>query len=53
MFSTECQRGVEELCDLTVDHLFGLNLPMDISHLQVLLSIIFHALDGYLQNLVS
>lgn len=44
------------LCDFslqTVDHLFGLNLPMDISHLQALLSIIFHALDGYLQNLVS
>ncbi|XP_076897631.1 protein unc-13 homolog isoform X1 [Bidens hawaiensis] len=45
----EVFRIVEE----TVDHLFGLNLPMDISHLQALLSIIFHALDGYLQNLVS
>ncbi|KAI7728449.1 hypothetical protein M8C21_000154, partial [Ambrosia artemisiifolia] len=45
----EVFRIVEE----TVDQLFGLNLPMDISHLQALLSIIFHALDGYLQNLVS
>ncbi|KAD5316789.1 hypothetical protein E3N88_16735 [Mikania micrantha] len=45
----EVFRIVEE----TVDQFFGLNLPMDISHLQALLSIIFHALDGYLQNLVS
>ncbi|KAF5800738.1 hypothetical protein HanXRQr2_Chr06g0240081 [Helianthus annuus] len=45
----EVFRIVEE----TVDQLFGLSLPMDIAHLQALLSIIFHALDGYLQNLVS
>ncbi|GKC63793.1 protein unc-13 homolog isoform X5, partial [Tanacetum coccineum] len=37
----------------TVDQLFKLSLPMDISHLQALLSIIFHALDGYLLKLVS
>ncbi|KAL8207792.1 hypothetical protein R6Q57_007204, partial [Mikania cordata] len=45
----EVFRIVEE----TVDQFFGLNLPMDISHLQALLSIFFHALDGYLQNLVN
>ncbi|KAI3693593.1 hypothetical protein L1987_76540 [Smallanthus sonchifolius] len=47
--AVEVFRIVEE----TVDQLFGLNLPMDISHLQALLSIIFHALDGYWQKLVS
>lgn len=45
----EVFRIVEE----TVDQLFKLSLPMDISHLQALLSIIFHALDGYLVKLVS
>ncbi|XP_024993695.1 protein unc-13 homolog isoform X2 [Cynara cardunculus var. scolymus] len=45
----EVFRIVEE----TVDQLFRLSLPMDISHLQALLSINFHALDGYLLKLVS
>ncbi|XP_071702005.1 protein unc-13 homolog isoform X2 [Rutidosis leptorrhynchoides] len=45
----EVFRIVEE----TVDQLFRLSLPMDISHLQALLSIIFHALDGYMQKVVS
>ncbi|KAI3501237.1 hypothetical protein L1887_29101 [Cichorium endivia] len=45
----EVFRIIEE----TVDQLFGLSLPMDISHLQALLSIIFHALDGYLLKLFS
>nr|XP_043606752.1 protein unc-13 homolog [Erigeron canadensis] len=45
----EVFRIVEE----TVDQLFRLSLPMDISHLQALLSIIYHALDGYLLKVVS
>ncbi|GJV03152.1 protein unc-13 homolog isoform X3 [Tanacetum coccineum] len=51
----EVFRIVEEtlLSMPTVDQLFKLSLPMDISHLQALLSIIFHALDGYLLKLVS
>lgn len=37
----------------TVDQFFGLNLPMDITHLQALLSVIFHSLDTYLQKVIS
>lgn len=37
----------------TVDQFFGLSLPMDITHLQALLSIIFHTLDSYLLKVVS
>ncbi|KAL5551787.1 hypothetical protein UlMin_001963 [Ulmus minor] len=45
----EVFRIIEE----TVDQLFGLNLPMDITHLQALLSIIFHTLDTYLVKMLS
>ena len=37
----------------TLDQLFQLRLPMDITHLQALLSIIFHTLDAYLQKVTS
>ncbi|KAM7494210.1 hypothetical protein LguiB_028819 [Lonicera macranthoides] len=47
--AVEVFRIIEE----TVDQFFELNLPMDITHLQALLSIIFHTLDGYLLKLVS
>lgn len=43
----EVFRIIEE----TVDQLFGLNLPMDITHLQALLSIIFHTLNAYLEKM--
>ncbi|KAJ4823461.1 hypothetical protein Tsubulata_019697, partial [Turnera subulata] len=45
----EVFRIIEE----TVDQFFGLNLPMDITHLQALLSIIFHSLDAYLLKLLD
>ncbi|XP_044485853.1 protein unc-13 homolog isoform X2 [Mangifera indica] len=45
----EVFRIIEE----TVDQFFGLNLPLDVTHLQALLSIIFHSLDAYLQRLLS
>ena len=35
----------------TVSQLFGLHLPVDITHLQALLSIIYHSLDTYLQRI--
>ncbi|KAA8522362.1 hypothetical protein F0562_013277 [Nyssa sinensis] len=47
--AVEVFRIIEE----TVDQFFGLNLPMDITHLQALLSIIFHTLDAYLLKLVN
>jgi len=34
----------------TVSQLFGLHLPVDITHLQALLSLIYHSLDTYLQR---
>jgi len=37
----------------TVDQLFGFNLPMDITHLQALLSVIFHSLDAYLMKMLN
>lgn len=37
----------------TVDQFFELRLPVDITHLQALLSIIFHTLDAYLQKVVN
>ncbi|XP_047945156.1 protein unc-13 homolog isoform X1 [Salvia hispanica] len=37
----------------TVDQFFQWSLPMDITHLQALLSIIFHSLDTYLSNVIS
>lgn len=36
-----------------MDQFFGLNLAMDITHLQALLSVIFHSLDAYLQKLLN
>ncbi|KAJ8767614.1 hypothetical protein K2173_018172 [Erythroxylum novogranatense] len=45
----EVFRMVEE----TVDQFFGLNLPMDITHLQALLSVIFHSLDTYLLKMLN
>ncbi|PON58344.1 hypothetical protein PanWU01x14_167360 [Parasponia andersonii] len=45
----EVFRIIEE----TVDQLFGLNLPMDITHMQGLLSIIFHTLDAYLVKMLN
>ncbi|XP_060674146.1 protein unc-13 homolog isoform X3 [Ziziphus jujuba] len=45
----EVFRIIEE----TVDQLFGLKLPIDITHLQALLSIIFHTLDAYLQKVLN
>ncbi|XP_022152739.1 uncharacterized protein LOC111020389 isoform X3 [Momordica charantia] len=45
----EVFRIIEE----TVDQFFDLNLPMDITHLQALLSIIYHSLDGYLSGLLN
>ncbi|PPS07217.1 hypothetical protein GOBAR_AA13444 [Gossypium barbadense] len=38
---------------ITVDQLFGMNLPLDITHLQALLSIVFHSLDAYLQRVLN
>ncbi|CAH2071252.1 unnamed protein product [Thlaspi arvense] len=43
----EIFRIIEE----TVCQLFGLHLPVDITHLQALLSIIYHSLDTYLQRI--
>ncbi|BBH03316.1 Protein of unknown function D [Prunus dulcis] len=45
----EVFRIIEE----TVDQFFGFNLPMDITHLQGLLSVVFHALDAYLLKLLD
>ncbi|XP_043811757.1 protein unc-13 homolog isoform X2 [Manihot esculenta] len=45
----EVFRIVEE----TVDQFFGFNLPMDITHLQALLSVIFHSLDTYLLKMLN
>lgn len=45
----EVFRIIEE----TVDQLFGFNLPMDITHLQALLSVIFHSLDAYLMKMLN
>lgn len=38
---------VFRILEETVDQFFGLNLPMEISHLRALLSIMFHTLDVY------
>ncbi|XP_050150062.1 protein unc-13 homolog isoform X3 [Malus sylvestris] len=45
----EVFRIVEE----SVDQFFGFNLPMDITHLQALLSVVFHTLDNYLVKLLD
>ncbi|XP_062025922.1 protein unc-13 homolog isoform X1 [Rosa rugosa] len=45
----EVFRIIEE----TVDQLFGFRLPMDITHLQALLSVVFHTLDAYLLKLLD
>lgn len=36
-----------------MDQFFGFNLPMDITHLQGLLSVVFHTLDAYLLKLLD
>ncbi|XP_021735896.1 uncharacterized protein LOC110702487 isoform X2 [Chenopodium quinoa] len=43
----EVFRMIEE----TVDQFFGLNLPVNITHLQALLSLIIHSLDSYLSKM--
>ncbi|KNA18539.1 hypothetical protein SOVF_069820 isoform A [Spinacia oleracea] len=45
----EVFRMIEE----TVDQFFGLNLPVNITHLQALLSLIIHSLDSYLTKMVG
>ncbi|GAB4834351.1 hypothetical protein Ancab_032606 [Ancistrocladus abbreviatus] len=45
----EAFRMIEE----TVDQFFGLNLPVNITHLQGLLSVIFHSLDTYVTKVTS
>ncbi|KAL9177741.1 hypothetical protein ABFS82_01G078500 [Erythranthe guttata] len=47
--AVEVFRIIEE----TVDLFFEWSIPMDITHLQALLSIIFHSLDAYLSKVVS
>ncbi|XP_016460654.2 protein unc-13 homolog isoform X1 [Nicotiana tabacum] len=47
--AVEVFRIIEE----TIDQFFELRLPVDITHLQALLSIIFHTLDAYLQKVVN
>ncbi|KAG6428684.1 hypothetical protein SASPL_112937 [Salvia splendens] len=47
--AVEVFRIIEE----TVDQFFQWSLPMDITHLQALLSIIFHSLDTYLSKVIS
>ncbi|KAG4206553.1 hypothetical protein ERO13_A03G018300v2 [Gossypium hirsutum] len=44
---------VFRILEETVDQLFGMNLPLDITHLQALLSIVFHSLDAYLQRVLN
>ncbi|XVF10658.1 hypothetical protein REPUB_Repub07fG0201300 [Reevesia pubescens] len=44
---------VFRILEETVDQLFGMNLPLDITHLQALLSTVFHSLDGYLQRVLN
>ncbi|XP_057764080.1 protein unc-13 homolog isoform X2 [Salvia miltiorrhiza] len=46
--AVEVFRIIEE----TVDQFFEWSLPMDITHLQALLSIIFHSLDTYLSKVI-
>ncbi|KAL6556752.1 hypothetical protein OROHE_006628 [Orobanche hederae] len=47
--AVEVFRIIEE----TVDQFFGWSIPMDITHLQALLSIIFHSLNTYLLKVDS
>ncbi|XP_051137356.1 protein unc-13 homolog isoform X2 [Andrographis paniculata] len=47
--AVEVFRIIEE----TVDQFFEWHLPVDITHLQALLSIIFHSLDAYLTKVYS
>lgn len=37
----------------TVDQFFGLKLPVNITHLQALLSLVIHSLDAYLTKVVG
>lgn len=45
----EVFRMIEE----TVDQFFGLNLPVNITHLQALLSLVIHSLDAYSTKVVG
>ncbi|XP_074317749.1 protein unc-13 homolog [Silene latifolia] len=45
----EVFRMIEE----TIDQFFGLKLPVNITHLQALLSVVIHSLDAYLTKVVS
>lgn len=44
---------VFRILEETVDRFFGLDLPMDITHLQALLSVIFHSLNSYVRKVVN
>uniref|UniRef100_A0A7N0TVK8 MHD1 domain-containing protein n=1 Tax=Kalanchoe fedtschenkoi TaxID=63787 RepID=A0A7N0TVK8_KALFE len=45
----EVFRIIEE----SVDQLFKMNLPVDITHLQALISVIYHSLDEYIRKIVD
>ncbi|KAK9716523.1 hypothetical protein RND81_06G239200 [Saponaria officinalis] len=45
----EVFRMIEE----TIDQFFGLKLPVNITHLQALLSVVIHSLDAYLTKVVN
>lgn len=45
----EVFRMIEE----TADQFFGLNLPVNITHLQALLSVVIHSLDAYLIKIID
>ncbi|KAH9613563.1 hypothetical protein KSS87_016274 [Heliosperma pusillum] len=45
----EVFRMIEE----TIDQFFGLKLPVNITHLQALLSVVIHSLDAYLTKMVT
>lgn len=37
----------------TIDQFFGLNLPVNITHLQAVLSLVIHSLDTYMTKMVG
>ena len=37
----------------TADQFFSLNLPVNITHLQALLSVVIHSLDAYLTKIID
>ncbi|CAM8980278.1 unnamed protein product [Rhodiola kirilowii] len=44
---------VFRILEETVDQMFKMNLPLDITHLQALISVIFHSLDEYIRKIVD